>query len=114
MGEEIISAALIFINESIVQNHLSGTATEFLKYSGQKIIINEVRNWAVSKKFSRFHLGGGVGSKKDSLYDFKRGFSKLSLPFRVVRIILDQSLYNNLTEKRIRYEKSQGYKSHWS
>ena len=58
----------------IVQYHLSGTREEFSKAAPTKLMLNEVRKWAAAQGARIFHLGGGVGSREDSLFEFKSGF----------------------------------------
>ncbi len=107
----IISASLFLVTGNIVQYHLSGTPTEYLKLSGAKIIIDEVRKWATADGYSWLHLGGGFGSKEDSLFRFKAGFSKLRFPFKIVRLILEPTIYTELVRKRIEWESKNGFNS---
>jgi len=43
-----------------------------------------------------FHLGGGVGGKEDSLFNFKRLFSNLQVKDRIWCYINDEPAYNDL------------------
>jgi len=99
-GEDVISAALIFIEDHIIQYHLSGTPAELLPLHGAKVILNEVRCWGTQNGYSWLHLGGGVGSSEDSLFRFKAGFSKLRLPFEIVRMIINKETYEKLVATR--------------
>ena len=104
----IISASLFLVTNNIVQYHLSGTPTEYLKLSGTKVILDEVRKWATERGCSWFHLGGGLGSKRDTLFEFKAGFSKSRFSFKVLRLIVESSIYDELIQKTLAYESEKG------
>jgi Acetyltransferase (GNAT) domain len=84
----------------IVQFHLSGTHPDFLKPAPSKLMLDFVRNWAKSRGNSAFHLGGGLGSGQDSLFEFKAGFSPLRSQFAVLKVIVNEPLYLSLIEQR--------------
>ncbi|WP_414585241.1 FemAB family protein [Scytonema sp. PCC 10023] len=96
--EEIICAGLFTECCGIVQFHLSGTKNKFLKQAPSKLMLDYVRFWAKERGNKVFHLGGGVGSSRDSLYEFKAGFSKQSHKFLTIRIITDKEKYRSLVE----------------
>ncbi len=85
---------------SIVQYHLGGTKNEFLKQAPSKLMFDYVRFWAKERGNEVFHIGGGVGSSKDSLYHFKAGFSKERHKFMTIRLITNESQYRQLVELR--------------
>jgi lipid II:glycine glycyltransferase (peptidoglycan interpeptide bridge formation enzyme) len=84
----------------ILQYHLSGTKTEFLKQAPNKLMLDYVRFWAKERNNQVFHLGGGLGGAKDSLYHFKAGFSKERYPFLTMRLIMEQNKYFDLVKLR--------------
>lgn len=98
--EKPISASMFFFEKDIIQYHLSGSLHEFFSLNGAKLILDEVRQLGMREGFSWLHLGGGVGSSEDNLFRFKAGFSKIRLPFHVVRHIVDQKGYEELCLKR--------------
>lgn len=104
IGDIPISAALIFGSKNILQYHLSGTPTEYLKLSPLRILLEGVRQWGRHNGFKWLHLGGGVDCNEDSLFRFKAGFSKLRFPFEVVRMVLEPSIYAELVQKQIEWE----------
>ncbi len=91
----------------IVQYHLGGTKNEFLKQAPSKLMFDYVRFWAKERGNKFLHLGGGVGAAKDSLYNFKAGFSKQRHPFLTLRLITDQEKYLYLVELRAKYLKTE-------
>ncbi len=85
-GSILISGALFFFCGDIIQYHLSGTPEKYLDSGGSKIIIDEVRKLGSERWYRWLHLGGGLGASKESpLFRFKAGFSKIRLPYQVIR-----------------------------
>ena len=74
----------------IVQGHLAGTATDFLAVAPSKLMQDYVRSWTKASGHYVFHLGGGVGGARDSLFEFKAGFSKERAEFFTYRMVLDE------------------------
>lgn len=98
LGDRITCAGIFTEASGIVQYHLGGTRNEFLKQSPSKLMFDYVRFWAKARGNLVFHLGGGVGGSKDSLYHFKAGFSKQRTNFLTLRLIADLDNYNYLVE----------------
>jgi hypothetical protein len=46
------------------------------------------------------HLGGGVGFKEDSLFDWKKGFSDLSFNYYSLRQVVNKEVYATLIGDR--------------
>lgn len=97
---EIASACLFFESCGIVQAHLGGTRSEFLKQSPFNLLLHQMRLWAKARGNKYLHIGGGVGGKKDNLYTFKSGFSKQRHEFFTLRSIVDTERYNDLLHSR--------------
>jgi Acetyltransferase (GNAT) domain len=89
----------------IIQYHLGGTKTDFLPFSPSNLMFDEVRLWAKARHNRVFHLGGGLGSQQDSLFDFKAGFSKQRHHFCTLRLVTDFENYQTLVEARARQIK---------
>jgi len=100
-GKEIAAASLFFESCGIVQAHLGGTKTAFIEQSPFNLLLDYVRFWAKERGNEFLHLGGGIGgSKEDSLYKFKSGFSRQRHNFLTLRLITDQEKYLHLVELR--------------
>ncbi len=99
-GGEVAAAATFTAVGGIVQYHLSGTADQFCRFAPNKLMLDFVRWWAKDRGFRWFHLGGGFGGVKESLFHFKAGFSKLAADFHTYRLVLDAEKYEHLTGKR--------------
>ena len=100
LESEIVCACLFFESCGIVQAHLGGTKTEFLKQSPFNLLLHHMRLWAKDRGNQYLHIGGGVGGKKDNLYTFKSGFSKQRHEFLTLRSVVDKKKYKNLLQLR--------------
>jgi Acetyltransferase (GNAT) domain len=104
LAGQTICASLFFESCGIVQAHLGGTRTAFLKYSPFTLLLNDMRLWAKARGNTFLHLGGGVGgSKEDKLYIFKSGFSRQRHRFMTARLILDEEKYHYLVNLRAQH-----------
>ena len=97
---QIICASLFFEYCGIVQAHLGGTKTEFLKQSPFNLLLHHARLWAKERGNKYLHIGGGVGGNKDKLFTFKSGFSKQRHQFFTMRLILDEAKYDRLVSQK--------------
>lgn len=95
-GDRTMCAGLFSLVCGLVQFHLSGTHNDSLRDRPSKLMLDAVRRWAKDQGANYFHLGGGVGSQRDSLFEFKAGFSRTHVPFHTWRLILDRDIYENL------------------
>lgn len=93
----IIAGAMFITTNQIVQYHLSGTDEDKLDYYPIKLLIDEMRIIATQENSTFFNLGGGVGSKEDSLFHFKSGFSKDFKDFNLWKVIVNQEIYDQLS-----------------
>jgi len=102
---EVAGGAMFIKKNTIVQYHLSGTSERYLDLNPVKLLIDEMRIIGTQENFRTFNLGGGVGSKEDSLFYFKSGFSKDSMPFKVWKYMVNPTIYEDLVLRRkdIRY-----------
>lgn len=96
----IIAGAIITICNRIMQYHLGGTMNEMLKFSPLKLLLDRARIYANEMGCNYFHLGGGYSGVDDSLFQFKAGFSKDILDFKVWRKIVNNQVYAELVAKK--------------
>ena len=104
-----ISASMFFFEGNIIQYHLSGSLPEYFHLNGAKLILDHVRRLGKQNGFAWLHLGGGVGSSEDNLFRFKAGFSKLRLPFHIVRMVINQDVYAELCDNRRKWAQDNKY-----
>ena len=103
-----IGAAGLFTECSgIVQYHLSCSDPDDFFKDATKLMLDFIRSWAKMRGNKYFHLGGGVGSQKDSLFFFKSGFSDLKSDFYSWRVIFNQQIYEAAVRN---WEKKTGQK----
>jgi hypothetical protein len=100
---QIIASGLITELNGIVQYHLSGTKTMFVKQSPTTIMIKYVIEWAKQRNNKYLNLGGGLGGSRDSLYYFKSGFSNEVKHFTTIKTIVDRENYHRLITARAEY-----------
>jgi hypothetical protein len=100
LEEKIVCACLFFESCGIVQAHLGGTKSEFLKQSPFNLLLHHMRLWAKERGNKYLHIGGGVGGRQDNLYTFKSGFSKQRHEFFTLRSVVDPARYDDLVQFR--------------
>lgn len=80
----------------LCQYHLSGTSNAYLNDRPSKLMLHLLSSYLKARGNKVFHLGGGVGSARDSLYLFKSGFSRLNADFCTWRLVGDPERYADL------------------
>jgi len=95
-GSTIAAACIFFECDGIVNAHLGGTRTEFLSKSPFTMALLEAIFWAKSRGNRWLNLGGGVGGRFDSLFNFKSGFTDKRFPFFTSRLVINESKYQQL------------------
>jgi hypothetical protein len=104
------SAAIFLMGQRIIQYHLSGIADEFRHVRGGiRLTLDHVRRWGSENGFWWLHLGGGLGARQDSLFEFKAGFSPHRCAFRTVRLVADPGLYQWLARRWRQWVERHGY-----
>ena len=93
---EMICAAIIGVSNSVIRNHLSATHVDYTKESPSKLLTDEISLIGRKINLKYFHLGGGLGGKFDSLFDFKAYFSPLLLDDFIWCYIANEEIYQQL------------------
>ena len=76
--------------------HLTGINADLTAHSPLKILLDDIREWATQRGLQTFHLGGGLGGREDSLFEFERRFSPITHTFRTGRWVLNTGVYREL------------------
>ena len=84
----------------IMQFHLGGTLNAYTHLQPSKLITHVARDWGRENKYKLLHLGGGLGSKLDSLYEYKKGFSSRELLFKTYRLVVNPAKYAALVANK--------------
>ena len=71
---ELLASALCLSTRPWLHYHLSATSDRARTTGASNLLLFEAARWAQARGFTRFHLGGGLGGREDSLYEFKRRF----------------------------------------
>ncbi len=96
---EIVSSSIFTVCQGVVQYYLSGNNIGEEGANALKLLLHEVRGWAQATGQEKFHFGGGVGARKDSLFQFKSGFSSRRAPFYTWRMVVDDENYSRLCRR---------------
>ncbi len=95
--DKIIVSALIMTNGEYLHYHFAGGLREYSSVRGNNLLIFEVAKWGSENGYKYFHLGGGYESENDSLYRFKKTFSKIEdNDYYIGKKIHDRHMYNTL------------------
>jgi len=100
-GEATAGAMFVKTGE-IVQYHLSGTRTAWIDQRSSKLLIDAMRIEAAEQGYRYFNLGGGLGARADTLFDYKASFSKDVRPFSTWRYIVSPAQYDELVVLALR------------
>ena len=96
----VVCAGIFTEIHGLGQNHLVGVADDHVRANPSKLMLHFQRAWLKARGNRFFHLGGGVGSQEDSLFQYKYGFSRTSLPYFTWHVICDVDRYDALVRKR--------------
>jgi len=94
-----IAGTLYIKKGEIVQYHLSGARKESMYLNPVKLLIDTIRIEATQENYRYLNLGGGVGSKEDSLFRFKNSFSQDLKSFRVWKCVCNEKIYAKLVHE---------------
>lgn len=90
---EITAGSMFVKTNDIVQYHLSGTRTEYMKIAPSRLLLDEMRIKATEEGYRYFNLGGGYKSKEDQLFNFKSSFSDDFKSFKIWTHVVDPEKY---------------------
>ena len=102
LEEQAIASAMMIQTGGFCEYHLGGTLPEFYKIHPMKLIFNSALEAMHKNGLTHFVLGGGLGSQRDSLFEFKYGFSRKTAPFSIMRKIFNPAIYQELSKKRFK------------
>ena len=102
LGDIPIASSIMLFDGKYMNYHLSGQLFEYRRYAGTNKLLYEAAKWGCQNGYEWFHLGGGLGAKEGSLYDFKKSFYKKGedKEFFVGKKIVDKEKYDYLISLR--------------
>lgn len=96
-NRQIISSAIFFYDSIWGHYHLAGSKKEFLNLSPNNFLLWEAAKELKKRNVEYFHLGGGTNSdESNSLFQFKRKFSKSVYQFKIGKVIFNEGIYSGL------------------
>lgn len=108
--QEIIASAIFMKYGKNFHYHLSGSKKQYLKFAPNNFLLWEAIKYACHIGCSNFHLGGGTDNLLDNtLYKFKKSFSKNENKFYIGKRVHNKEIYDyliKLWEKRCENNRS--------
>ena len=102
MDNKRIAGALFVFCKNIIQYHLAGTRTDYMRITPMKLLLDEIRLYGTENAYKTLHLGGGLSaSEDDPLFRFKRGFSKIECEFNTFKYIANKEQYQAISKQLI-------------
>jgi len=96
--QKVISMSMILFGNENMHYHLSASDRKHQNLAATNLLLYEAACWGSENGYKSFHLGGGLGSKEDSLFKFKKAFNKNSKTyFSIGKKIFDQEKYKYLS-----------------
>ena len=97
--DELLASVLCFAAKPWLHYHLGASSDEGRRIGASHLVLYEAGSWARAEGYELFHLGGGVGGRADSLFEFKSRFDPgAEREFAIGRAIHDESAYYDLVE----------------
>ena len=94
---KVVAGAIFFYQLPYGHYHLAGSDKSALKLSPNNFLLWEAAKELTRRGVKHFHLGGGTdGSEENSLYQYKRKFSKHEYQFALGQMIFNPSLYEDI------------------
>lgn len=95
---KIIAASIMLSANGYMNYHLSGSLREYQNLAPSNLLLYRAALWGCHNGCRSLHLGGGVGSKQDSLYKFKSAFHRSETKqFAIGKKIYLDDAYEKLT-----------------
>lgn len=98
---KIIAASIMLAANGQLHYHLSGSLREYQYLAPTNLLLYKAALWGCRNGCRSFHLGGGVGSKEDSLFKFKSSFNRNDrLQFTIGKKVFLTDTYLELTQMK--------------
>lgn len=97
----IIAASIMLAENDRLNYHLSGSRKEYQHLAPTNLLLYEAARWGSANGCKTLHLGGGVGSDEDSLYQFKKAFYRgEAYRYHIGKKIFLSDMYQKLVSLR--------------
>jgi hypothetical protein len=95
---ELLASILCLAARPWLHYHLGASSDEGRKLGASALAFVAAALWAQEREYTFFHLGGGVGGRRDSLLEFKQRFDPHGLlPMAVGKAVHDGAAYAALS-----------------
>ena len=95
---ELIATILCLATRPWLHYHLGATSERGRALAASKLLFYETARWGQERGFDELHLGSGLGGREDSLWQFKRRFSRHpGREFWIGKIVHDREAYRRLS-----------------
>lgn len=96
--DELLAAVLCFDSAPWLHYHLGAQSDEGRRLGGSQLALFAAATWGRERAYELLHLGGGVGGRRDSLFEFKQRFDPGAgeREFFVGKAIHDAGAYREL------------------
>jgi len=94
---ETLASALCLASPPWLHYHLGASSDEGRRIGANHLVFLEAATWARERGYERFHLGGGVGGREDSLHEFKRRFD----PGGLLDAAVGKAVHNEAEYRRL-------------
>jgi serine/alanine adding enzyme len=94
---ELVASVLCFPSQPWLHYHLGASSDAGRRLGASHLVLYEGASWARAAGYELFHLGGGVGGRGDSLFEFKQRFDPgAEREFAIGKAIHDEAAYAEL------------------
>lgn len=106
----VAAASIMLTANGRMSYHLSGSRRELQHLAPTNLLLYEAALWGCANGCRTLHLGGGVGSGEDSLYQFKKAFYRGEpRRFHIGRKVFLPEIYQELTAMRTDLPEDSGF-----
>jgi serine/alanine adding enzyme len=96
---ELVASVLCLTASPWLHYHLGATLEPARSVGASNLLMLEAARWGRERGYEQFHLGGGVGGREDSLWEYKRRFAPDGLVEAWLgKLVHDERAYLALTE----------------
>lgn len=110
-----VGGSIALYTADILNYHLSATMKEYMSLGVANLLRDECIKFALANRIRVINFGGGrVSSPDDSLFRFKRSFSKETAKFFIGKVIIEDRIYSRAClewESRTEPRKVDAYKN---
>jgi hypothetical protein len=94
LDNELVSSIILLDEEDISYYFLGATSNSLLASHANAMLFHKIAILLKKEKQKKFFLGGG----REGVYNFKKRFSKKTLPYHIGKKIYNQEIYDKLVK----------------